>query len=154
MVYCGLWVHTCLLSTHIPVGNQFQNPLDSRGKRDKNSTRFVFYCWKSINRIVGAKDFRCFVMRNLNFLPHISKPANGNVRPYVPKIRHYSRATAGLRILLKSIPNKEEQSLSLALSVWKNQYRFECWPIKICVDFNTMKKTTFMLDSYSKSLLW
>ena len=102
---------------YLVLTSQFQNPLDSRGKRDKNSTRFVFYCWKSINRIVGAKDFRCFVMRNLNFLPHISKPANGNVRPYVPKIRHYSRATAGLRILLKSIPNKEEQSLSLALSV-------------------------------------
>ena len=102
---------------YLVLTSQFQNPLDSRGKRGKNSTRFVFYCWKSINRIVGAKDFRCFVMRNLNFLPHISKPANGNVRPYVPKIRHYSRATAGLRILLKSIPNKEEQSLSLALSV-------------------------------------
>ena len=45
------------------------------------------------NRIVGAKYFLRFVECNLNFLPHLSIPAkktlgSGNVRPYVPKIRH------------------------------------------------------------------
>ena len=60
------------------------------------SSKFIQICVLMLevnNRIVGAKYFLCFVKRNLNFLPHLSIPAkktllSGNVRPYVPKIRH------------------------------------------------------------------